>query len=295
MVLAVALLIGGLFLYDEIASDFRYENIVFSELDHDPSRSVPALSSSELDKIYQILNQNFTYIGKGHQAFVFASDDEEYVLKFFRFRRLKPSVLTDYLVAIPFIGSYFAHLEQKRLHRIEKLFTGYQVAYDYDRENTGMVYTHLNSTLFLNRRINVKDRFGFTHIINLDDVFFAIQQRAYSTKEVLVRLLNQGDVETAKLRIRQLFDLYIDEYQHGVFDQDHNIIHNTGFTQDRPIRLDIGQLKRDEDIKNPEVYQKDLQKLVNRRLAPWLRKYYPDFSEEIILDMQGKISPGEST
>ncbi|MBA3958104.1 MAG: hypothetical protein H0X51_06905 [Parachlamydiaceae bacterium] len=277
-IFSIAALLGVLFLYVEITSDFRLENITYE----DASR-YHALATSEPipSQLTSILDQPFTYLGRGHQAFVFASADGRYVLKFFRFWRLKPWNIVSYVDFLPVVSSY----EQKRLRRLTKLFTGYEVAYQKDPENTGLVYLHLGVTQHLKKKISVSDRWGFHHQINLDTVCFAIQKRGEMTKDRLRRHLDAGDITEAKKDFQRLLAMYIAQYQNGVIDQDHNLIYNTGFVGDQAIRLDIGQLKYDETVKDPVVYEKDLNIIVNKRIAYWLHRYYPQYADEILADL----------
>jgi len=58
------------------------------------------LSDQEHQELAQILNQKFSYIGKGAQCYAFVSDDQLYVLKFFKFKHLKPNLLVDLIPSI---------------------------------------------------------------------------------------------------------------------------------------------------------------------------------------------------
>jgi hypothetical protein len=71
--------------------------------------------------------------------------------------------------------------------------------------------------------------------------------------------------------------MYLAEYQRGIVDRDHNVVHNTGFVGMRPIRLDVGRLTLDDEIKNPVVYQKDLDNVIHKRILPWVKKNYPQY------------------
>ena len=78
-------------LYYRLTDDFRLANITY-ELPFKPSWKVPSLTKEEYSRLAQITNQKFTYIGKGAQCYAFASEDGEYVLKFFKFKHLKPNM-----------------------------------------------------------------------------------------------------------------------------------------------------------------------------------------------------------
>src|SRR3989344_6079777 len=76
------------------------------------------------DQLHAILTQPFSYLGKGAQCYVLQSADGRYVIKLFR---------------------YDASLRQCPAKR-EKLFTACLLAYHRAREETGVLYLHLNLT-----------------------------------------------------------------------------------------------------------------------------------------------------
>src|SRR5688572_10653905 len=92
---AFALIRGYYFLTD----DFRIGNIIYPMDKRE--EWIFNESTDEEFKISQILNQEYTYIGKGAQCYAFGSQDGKYVLKFFKFKHLKPSYL---ISLIPEIG-----------------------------------------------------------------------------------------------------------------------------------------------------------------------------------------------
>lgn len=269
------------FLYEEITGDFRLTNITF-EMTYNSEWEIAKLDPQKQQQLDRILDQRFTYLGKGHQTFVFSSEDGEYVLKFFRFKRLKPSKMMDVLSYVPVIGKYSDNWEKKRKSRLKKLFEGYRVAYAYDPVYTGIVFIHLNLTDNLKKQVKVVDRLGIERTIDLDTVVFAVQKRARMTKDVLVDLLKKGDLESVKTHLRSLYEMYHSEYKQGIVDQDRNILSNTGFVGESPIRLDIGQLKKDDGIKNPIAYKEDWDKIYDKRIVEWLRKHYPSEADSIL-------------
>lgn len=277
----------GFWLYEDSTGDFRIKNITY-DLEHHPEWDIPALSASQEAWLDKVLNQKFTWIGHGHQVFVFGSEDGNYVLKIFKFKRLKPSQLRNCLSYLPPFKNYCAAEESKRARRFFKLFNGYHTAYMLDSKYTGMHYVHLNHSTNLKKTVTIIDRLGVAHNINMDRTIFAIQDRAIKTKEWLSNLLEKGKVEKAKQALLALLDMYVSEYRLGIFDHDHNIMHNTGFVDNRPIRLDTGQLRHDESIKDPERYRLDLLNIVQKRIEPWLLTHHPEAHEEIMIAIKEK-------
>lgn len=276
-----------LFFYEEETGTLRISNITF-DIPHNPNWET-ANDSSQIKNLQLILSQPYSYLDQGRQIIAFLSEDKKFVLKIFKSKRLKPSDSASFFSYIPFLKNYYQKREGKRKRRIERLFNGYKLAYEKDREQTGLHYIHLNPTDTLHTTITVVDRLGITHTIDLDTTRFAVQESAIITKDLFIKLFEQGDISGVKRHIRKIFDMYFSEYKKGIVDMDQNLFHNTGFVGERAVRLDIGQLTLSEKIKNPQEYQKDLTKLATKRIGLWLQKYYPNEYLEIAKDMEEKI------
>ena len=272
--------------YEKFTGDFRLVNLTYEVVS--PYQEAP-LTDSQRETFRQILSQPFTWLGQGRQIFAFVSADQKYVLKLFKFKRLKPSFWRDYLCHVPGFRGYCDEQERVRLLRLKKLFRGYYVAYTQDAAHTGMLFVHLNPTQDLKTQVQVTDRLGLTHTIHLDDVRFAVQERGRKTKDVLHELFAAGKVELATLYLKRLLEMHVAEYQQGVIDRDHNVMYNTGFVGDRPMRIDVGQLRSDEMAKDTEVYKKDLSSIIKKRLTPWLRANYPTFEPAITQQLESLV------
>lgn len=285
IIFIIAIVLLG-WLYELKTGDFRITNISY-ELPYHSELDVPT-SPKQQQWLRQLLAQKFTWVGHGHQVFAFVSADHKYVLKIFKFKRLKPSFIDTIFSSIAPLQGYAEKRAKWREGRLKTLFRGYQIAYNYDRENAGLLYIHLNHTSDLQMDVEVQDRLGITHTVDIDKTAFAIQEYARKTKSILTDLLNRGQVAQASTHIRSLFDMYVAEYKQGILDQDRNILDNTGFVGERPIRLDIGKVIKDDSIK--KTYRENLAKIAKNRLYDWLKKHYPQYHEEMARDMEAKLS-----
>lgn len=255
---------------------FSLNTITFPDAKASPVK----LPQEQYDRLKAYFESPFTYLDKGHQSFVFLSSDKKIVLKFFDARSLKR------FSVFPFTSVR----EVERGHRrLKLLLDGYQLAYEKDLTNSGLHFVQLAPNPNLDFTVHLYDRFGFSHFIDLGKVLFVIQSTATTTRDVLNKQLNAGDVEEAKISLGKIVDMYLNEYQNGIYDRDHNFIDNTGFIDGRPIRIDLGRLQYDETFKNPIVYQKDLQNVLVKRTARFLRKYFPQYHDEILAYLESKI------
>jgi hypothetical protein len=279
--IAVILLLSvfSLSVYRFFQDDFSLDNIHF---DLPVVEHLAAQSSKDgyTYDIQSILNQNFSYLGKGHQSYAFLSEDGQYVVKFFKFTYLKPSLFIDLLPTLPFVENYKKYVQKGKQKRLNRIFKGYRLAYEYDPANTGMLYIHLQKTNNLRKTLLVTDKYGVAYHVDLDPVVFVIQRKALMTREVLKGLIKENDLPLFQTRIRQIFQMYVDEYKKGVYDSDHNVMSNTGFLENQAIRIDVGRLTYNEDFKDPKIYIKDLKKVAKKRLDGWIKKNYPSQYQE---------------
>lgn len=92
-----------------------------------------------------------------------------------------------------------------------------------------------------------------------------------------------------------MIQLYLSEYQRGLYDSDHNIMSNTGFIGDRACRIDVGRLSENEEMRNPENYLRDINKVFNKRILKWVQKKYPAHYEELSRDIQVQLKSKTNT
>lgn len=275
-------------LYYRLTDDFRLANIT-DTLNYRPEWEVEPPSTAEKEKIDALLKQKYFYIGKGAQSYAFSSEDGQYVLKFFKFKHLRPSPLYDWMPSWMPFENYRTKQDARKKRKFEGVFSGYHLAYEVNRNESGLLFVHLNRTKDLYPTVTAIDKIGRQHLIDLDDVAFLIQVKAETMRTVLHRLLEEGDIELAKTRISQIFDLYVSEYKKGIFDHDHGIMHNAGFAENHPIHLDVGKLKKDENMKQQAYYSEDIA-LVARRMDKWLKENEPKDYPELARHIEAEIS-----
>lgn len=244
-----------------------------------PSVEHQQITEKQLSLLQGAVSQPFRYLDRGKQSYVFVSQDQQYVLKFFDNRCLRSGTL-----------SFFFSISEKRCQKkLSRLFRGYQTA-ALDPEHGGLLFVQLASDDSYHLPISVTDRFGISHEIDLAEIPFALQEKATPLRKLITRLLNDGKVEEAKSRLHQIVDMYVNGYKKGIVDLDYNFMYNTGFVGERPIRIDLGRLKESEEIKDPKVFSKDLEKVFVKRLGKWLKRHFPKYRDEILRDMRTKTA-----
>lgn len=282
-------LLGFIKAYKEVSLRFCLSNISYEETSFIP-KTYPVIESKEKTALVKnILNQNYSFLGKGNQSYAFISEDSKHVLKFFKFGHLKQNFLLNLLPKTVFLENFLNKTSKAQEERFFKVFEGYHVAYTEDPSNSALIFIHLNRTDNLKQTVTVKDSLGLSHTIDLDSVAFILQEKVIPTREVLASLFEKKDIEGVKLKIRGLFNLYMAQYKKGLYDKDHNLAYNTGFKGDKAIRLDVGKFKKENSIKDPKNYKKDLEKIAFIRLKRFVSNYYPQYKEEICSAMEDDL------
>lgn len=281
--LLVVLVLLGIFglarVYFRLTDDFRLANITY-EMPYQQRWEVPEMDEEQAKQFDAILDQEFRYVGKGAQSYAFKSADDRYILKFFKFKHLKPSLFVDLIPPVGFLKEYKAKQIERKERLLNSVFDGYRLAYDVHAVETGLIYIHLNKSHDLHKTVKLIDKIGMEKTVNLDDIPFILQEKVVTTRNVMNRLMSDGDVAAAKKKIGQIFDLYLLEYSKGIYDRDHGVMHNTGFIGDRAIHLDVGKLTKDDRMKDPANHQPDLQ-LIVRKFNIWTKAHYPQYYQEI--------------
>lgn len=285
--LVLLALFVGMRLYFRLTDDFRIGNIQY-EMPYHPEWEIPALSEKDQLSLDNILKQKFHYVGKGAQSYVFASDDQLYVIKFFKFKHLRPAWFVDILPDISPFSAYKQKVAARKHRKLYGVFSGYKLAYDVDKDNSGLIFIQLNPSK-KHQEITLIDKIGLKRTVDLGEVVYIVQQKGVTLRTALGELLDKGDISTAKSRIGQIFDLYISEYSKGIYDHDHGVMQNAGFVGDRPIHLDVGKLNKDDRMRQPEIYRPDLLK-VAAKMKVWLEANYPKQAPEIVKDIEFKLS-----
>lgn len=193
------------------------------------------------------LTQRFTYLGKGGQCYVFISDDDCYILKFFR----KNSA---------FLQTYAsAQLAAKNLTK-----------------ETGLLYVHLGPTSKPLPNLQIVDKLKIVHTIDLNAYSWIIQKRAVPIHAHLSALIEAGKIEEARQAFSSLFALIKQIADRGILDGDPNLSKNFGFLEKQPIQIDIGRFTKGDrciarDRKNRLMQSKE-------DLLHWLNAHYPALS-----------------
>lgn len=230
--------------------------------EHIPNEVYPVPRKAKL-----ILDQPFYFLGSGNQSYAFASEDGKWVLKLIKFHCLTTHDPYQLLPRVGFLAKIREERDLERKRKIDRVFHGFHIAYTFDRENCGLACYHLPGKDELHHETVVYDKAGKKHVLDLNRYVFALQKKAVTTGE----LLSQGDLQEAEDHLCSLFAMFKQEFEDGLYDGDHNVIHNTGFADGKPMRIDFGKLT----LKDEVDVKAELKKIGEERIHPWLERHFP--------------------
>lgn len=269
MLLAIVLYGAGR-LYFMATAGFTEGNIK-TDLALEPDHGLTLLQANELAEVEKILDQPFRYLGKGCQSYVFLSEDGQYVIKFLKLQRFRPQFYLEAFSFIPHVQERLIKKTAEKRAKLDALLESWKIAYNDLKNETGLVYLHLNHGDSFKKPITIQDKMGLSHIIDPDQVVFLVQKKA----NMLCPEIAKRDMASSKVLIRNLISVLMDEYSRGLGDNDHALMQNTGVIGDSPVHIDVGQFSAEARFKDPAVYKHELfSKTYKFRI--WLSKHYPE-------------------
>lgn len=261
-------------LYFYLTDGFNLTNIQ-SDLGFHPEWEVRPLNGEEKREFEKAIDQPYHYLGKGCQSYVFASADGQYVAKFFKYQRCRLALWFVHFPPLPAIVKYRQEKEERKWNKLNGVIQSWKTAFEHLKEETGLIFVHLNKTTTLGRELTVYDKTGTMHRIALDEMEFCIQKRAKMLCHVLLDYKQGNQLLQAEQLIDQLLSLIVSEYRRGLADNDHALMQNTGVAQGKPVHIDVGQFVCDATVKQSEIsHQEIVTKTYKFKL--WLDENYPE-------------------
>lgn len=264
---------------------FRIHKIS-SDLACDPKWDTAPLTEGQLLDLKRQLSQPFYFLASGGQCYAFISADNAYVIKFFKHHHMRPHHWVDNLPAPSFLKPLQKKFSSFRLNLLNRVFTSCKLAYDHLKEETALIYLHLNKTDHFHQKILIHDKLGIAHQVDLDGITFAFQHRASLACPTLKALYRDHNFTQAKQCIGSLIDLIILRSKCGIFDQDPHLKRNFAFIEDKAIEIDLGSFSYNPFLKRTNCWKKELF-FETIQLKKWIKKNCPELSpfvESLILE-----------
>lgn len=234
-------------------------------------------------EIKEALNQPYYYLSRGGQAFVFESKDKKYVMKFFRYDRLRPSFF--WKLKTLFVNDEITLLKKEK--RFRETMKSYDLSFKELHKITGVIYTHLKKTNHICLNVTLFDNSGKSYFINLDRMGFILQKRAKLMGTVLDEYLEQKNIDKIKEIIVQYFKTLRFHADQGIFIKDHNsFFRNYGFVGDDLLEIDVGNYRKEEKdfdfyVKDNRDHYQSFQYWLTQKI-PSLVSYFDEQSHKIL-------------
>ncbi len=206
----------------------------------------------------------FTYLGRGLQSFAFVSADGNYVLKLFNNRYQRALF---WLQQLPFCRER----ADKILAKLQRTATSYSIAINTLREETGILYAHLQPTSNLPKSIKIIDKLGIVHTIDLNTHSFVIQKKVTLVYPQLLKWKEDNDLVSAQSGISSLIQLIKARFDKGITDSDPLIRTNFGFCETKAVHIDIGAFS----LAPQEHPQQEFERIFTS-LKLWVSAHYPE-------------------
>ncbi len=215
-----------------------------------------------IDEINKILSQEFHYFTKGHECFIFESNDHKYVLKFFNSSRY-------YTQFRYFVKSYFFDIPlskflnkskhyNRRLNRFYLNLASVKLAWENLKEDAALVYVNLCRVDFFKSKIKLVTKNKNIFYLDVNDVFFIIQKKCDDFYQVLKDTQDDNYKNYLITSFLQMLDrrtkkLIIDSDSGEKKD-------NWGVYDNRVVTIDIGRWYFDEKLATESGYKKEILK-----------------------------------
>ncbi len=262
---------GAKWFSDLKTEKFRFYEILSSMPNH-PRWETPSFSDEKL----KLLEQPFTFLGKGDQSYAFLGQDKKTVLKFFRHDHLSPRKFLRMLPLPAFLDKLRnEYLSWRSRYDLTPLFDSAKLAFDALQRETGLIALHLNKSENLPKNVLLFDKIGVRHTIDLNETEFVLQRYAEPIFDVLDRMMENGDLEKAKRLLSSVFSLMHFQHQKGIINSDHAFKRNFGVVEHQAVSMDIGSYYRDPSVMEPATNLVEIEK-TTERLHRWLKKHHPE-------------------
>ena len=239
-------------------------------------------SDAEIERLRVIISQPFSYLAEGNDSYVFVSQDQRYVIKFFKMRRMTPKYWLNY-IPIPCLDTKrLSKISERERARLET-FGSLKTAYEKFRYQTALVFLHLFKTEYLKMKVCVIDADGLAHRVPLDKVPFVIQKKTTMLPDYIKMLVSQGKESEAVQSLCKVLALVKDQCQNGLADYGERVEEEYGFIEGRPIHVGGGCVL-DETYKSARSTLREVFR-VSKSIEAWLQhsnpSLMPSFQDEV--------------
>lgn len=241
------------------------------------------LQKVDILKIKNILNQDFVYLTRGRECFIFESQDKNYVIKFFDSSRYYTKYFFPSIKLPKFLDAYRQKHYNRRKNKLNFNMSSAKLAYDNLKDDAVLEYVHLNKTNYLPKKFKLINKCGKAVYIDLDNIIFIVQKKCdifYKKYE------SSNDNNYKKKLILAFLEMTHNRTKKLVIDDDiGKKRRNWGLYQGKAVTIDIGRWYFDEKLATLEGYKKEMLKATKI-----LRKYIKENEPEKLEFIEKKLN-----
>jgi hypothetical protein len=234
-------------------------------------------------EILKILDQEFRYLDQGCQTYVFQSQDQKYVLKLIRYSKYE---LPFWMQVIAFCDRGKAYKEKRqdfRNHKFLHSLKSYQIASREMKEETALIYSHLEKTSCFAKKLVVKDRLGRKFLLDLDQTGFILQRKVIPLRKQFLLYKENHELAKAQELTRSFLHTIREMAKKKIVNCDYNCVKNSGVFENRVVFLDMGSFFWAKDKGNPTLAEEMF--VFTKHFRKWAIKEWPEllnfFEEEL--------------
>lgn len=245
-----------------------------------PIAEVPAKLGEDFLKIF---DQEYKFLDKGCQVYVFESADKNYVIKFIRHHKYKPYFWMNFFSFIKPVDLIRQNYAKIKKERIKNNFESYLMSYQELHDLTQVLYVHLGTTDYINKKLLIKSRFGQKSYLDLDTSHFVVQLKGKKLISELLSSYKNKDYNNVK----ELIDKYLVLLQKRCLKNIRNcdstgFIRNTALFGDKVIEIDVGGYKKVDYKDKKKGFEYEYMRFA-KRLKRWSTKHLPLLEKEVEL------------
>ena len=254
-----------------------------SNLSYDPRWKTGILSQEEHEKIEAVLDQSFHFLGSGTHFYVFESQDGKTVIKFIKHHRKRPVTWINH-VKFPIFDQWRQQIIRKREKNLADLMYSCKMAYEDLKEETGLIYAHLNKTPEWHKKLNLTDSLGIAHTIDLDSTEFLLQKKATLFSQTFVT-----HAHNRKKYVESLIHLVSSHCRKGIANLDLILHRNLGIYEGKVLAIDFGSLAKKPSLKTVSGFKREVffETLLVRK---WIQDKHPELLNEFDEELKALLS-----
>lgn len=271
---------------------------VISTFPSDSRYDIPSITAGDIEQVNGILKQKFYFLDKGRQAYAFISEDGQYVLKLLKCSYIRVPYLIKHLPAFGIIKQLRDASIERRENIHHKTFTSCRLSYEELKEETGLIFVHLNPVQQVEQPVQIFDRIGIALTVDVNYTAFAIQKTAVLATDRLQNAIDRKDSGELEHLLDDLIEFTVNRSLKGIDDADKSgMPRNFGYIDGHIVQIDIGAFSKQQAAHPDEVIEQILQDKFSRLKNQLQQKFphsLPFLEERIKTSCKRQINPEES-